>query len=85
MVCTLFNITLDNVWSVGWQRIGGRQEGSQEAFTLVQVSQPLDVSDNGDEWFKTYLELPFAKLAKGDEKKGGTQNDSRVPGLFPWW
>lgn len=49
------------------------------------MSQPLDVSDDGDEWFKAYLELPFAKLPKGDEKKAGVQNDSRVPGLFPWW
>lgn len=23
MVCTLLNITFDNAWSVGWQRIGG--------------------------------------------------------------
>lgn len=24
MVCTLLNITFDNAWSVGWQRIGGK-------------------------------------------------------------
>ena len=40
---TLLNITFENVWSVGWQRVGRKYRHREEAFALVQVNYYVTV------------------------------------------